>query len=138
MTFNGRCLNVMITLAKSIQNEFDPAGNSQLVENPEQVVLDRVLGQLQALSNLAIGQSLRHAADHIRFSCGKQPAIYVEAAGEGRLGESFEHVFQFHTAGPNLPAVHAPNTFGQQAEWLGAAEHALSTGSKRCCDQSTL
>lgn len=94
-----------VSIAESVEHDLDAAGHSQLVEDPEQVIFDGVLCQLQALRDLAIGKALCDATHHIGFTHGKQSTIYVETAREAGLSQSLEYVLQFSAAGPNLAAV---------------------------------
>lgn len=55
-------------VAEGVEYDFNPAGNSQLVENPEQVVLDGVFRQLQTFGSLAIGKSFGHASYYVGFA----------------------------------------------------------------------
>ena len=60
------------TQTVGVQNHLNPFGHTQLVKNPEQVILDCVLSQAQPLGNLAVGQSFRHAAHDFLFPAGEQ------------------------------------------------------------------
>src|ERR1700723_972332 len=119
-----------VSVAESVEHNFDPAGYSQFVENAEQIVFDGVFGQLETLSDLAIGKAFGHATHHIGFAHGKQPTVYVQTAREPGLSQSLEDVLQFGAAGPNLTVVHTLDALGQQAKRFGAAENALGPGSK--------
>src|SRR5208337_34534 len=58
--------------AVSEQDHFHALGNSQLVENPEQVILDGVLGKRKALGDLAIGETFRDTSHHFLLAAGEQ------------------------------------------------------------------
>ena len=46
---NRRSLIFMVTLAKGVKNEFDPAGNSQLFEDPIEIIPYRMLLNFEIL-----------------------------------------------------------------------------------------
>jgi hypothetical protein len=48
----------VVVLIQSHEQQFNPAGDAELVEHPEQIILDGVLAQFQVFGNLAIGESL--------------------------------------------------------------------------------
>ena len=51
-------------ITKGVQHNFNPARYAQLVKNTEQVILYRVLSQMQATCNLTIRQAFRYAMHH--------------------------------------------------------------------------
>jgi len=48
-----------------VQHEFHPRRNAQLVEDPEQVFLDRMLAELEFHGDLSIGQALGNQSDNL-------------------------------------------------------------------------
>ena len=77
-------------MAEGIEHYFDTAGNSQFVKNPKQIVFDGVLSQLQALGNLAIGESLGYATNHVNLAGGKRTVGVVAEIRKCRLCERVE------------------------------------------------
>src|SRR5438067_12181811 len=74
-------LVVWIAITKSVQDHFHPSRHSELVEDAEHVVLDRMFAKVQARSNFSIAQTLADAAHHVQFPLGQQ----CRALGIGEL-----------------------------------------------------
>jgi len=117
--------------SKSVEHDLDPAGNAELVKNSKQVILDRVLSELEALSNFPIGESLGYATNYIDFARGKRRVGAVAEIRKRRLRERLEQKVQLAAARPHLARVYALNALSKQAEWLGATKNAVCTGAKR-------
>ena len=60
---NRGSLIVLIPLVERIQNQFDAARDSQLIEDPVQVVSDGMLGILQSLGNFAVLHAIGNSSD---------------------------------------------------------------------------
>jgi len=67
-----RGLSAIVTLAKSIKDEPDPAGYTQLLEDPVDVVPDGMFLHIKLLSNFAVLQSVGDEMDHIFFATRQQ------------------------------------------------------------------
>jgi len=68
----------------SIENQFHAVGNSQLVENPEQVLLDRVLAEAQFAGDVAVAQAFGHESDDLFLARGQKTTAAVIDNAEGR------------------------------------------------------
>src|SRR5580698_5565063 len=60
-----------IPQAVGVEHNFDALGNSELIEDAEQVILYGMFGEAQALSDFAVGQTLRDTADDFLFAAGE-------------------------------------------------------------------
>ena len=54
--------------SKGVENNFDAAGDSQLVKNPEQVILHSVFGELEPLGDFPIREAVGEAADDVSLA----------------------------------------------------------------------
>jgi hypothetical protein len=59
-------------VAKYIKDELDSAGDSQLLEDPVDVVPDGMFLHLKPLSDFAVLEAVGDEANHIIFATGKQ------------------------------------------------------------------
>ena len=116
--------------AESVEDNLDTAGNAELIKDSKQVILDRVLSELEALGDFAIAQSFGYQANYIDFAAGKRGETIAAEIGESRLCERLEQKVQLGAAGPNLAHVYALNALGKQAEGFGAAENPVRAGAK--------
>jgi hypothetical protein len=67
-----RGLSAMVTLAKSIQDELDPAGYSQLLEDPVDVVPNGMFLYVKLLSDFTVLQSVGDEMVRIFFATREQ------------------------------------------------------------------
>ena len=67
-----RGLVVLIPLVERIQNQLDAAGDSQLIEDPVQVVSDGMLGDVEFLGNLSVLHAVGDQLDYIFFTASQQ------------------------------------------------------------------
>ncbi len=82
---NHACLAV-----EGIEHNFHSAGNAQLIEDPEQIILNRVLGELQTPRNFAIGESLGDASHYVRLAGGEWRVGQVGEVGMIGLRQGFK------------------------------------------------
>ena len=103
-----------VAQAVGVEHDLNPLGDTQFVEDAEEIVFHGVLGQAKALGNLAIGQAFGDAAHHFLFTAGKQlGAAGVDDAERKSFTQRLQQVFQFFAIGPDLPLADAEDAFGQ-------------------------
>lgn len=56
--------------ADVIQRQFQPAGNANFIEYPEQIITDGVLTQIELLGDIPIGHALGHETNDASFPLG--------------------------------------------------------------------
>ena len=122
----------MAAVAHGIEHQFDPARNSQLVEDAIEIFLYRVLAQAEFAGNIAIGQSIGHQGDDLLLARGEQFGVLgIHHAQRGHLGHNFQQVLQLLAVGPDLSLVHALDTAAQQAKRIrGKTEQAFRAGAE--------
>jgi hypothetical protein len=103
-----------------VQDEFYPRGNSELIEDTEQIFLHGVLTQCQLMGDLFVRQAFcdqRHPLFFTRSE--KAVSLCIDDAQRGDLSNEIEQVVDLLGAGPNLTAVNNLYTFAKQAKrWL--------------------
>jgi hypothetical protein len=57
-----------VILGQGVEYEFDPRGDSQFLENLEQIILYGVLAELQLLRDLAVRQAVGYQGDNFFFT----------------------------------------------------------------------
>jgi len=67
-----RGLSAIVTLAESIQDELDPAGYTQLLEDPVDVVPNGMFLYVKLLSDFTVLQSVGDEMDRIFFATRQQ------------------------------------------------------------------
>jgi hypothetical protein len=68
----NRCLIATIPVTKHVEDKFDPAGDSQLLEDSVDVVPDGMFLYSKPLSDFAVLQAVGDEADHIFFAARQQ------------------------------------------------------------------
>jgi len=126
----GRSGSTRGAIAQGIKYDFHAAGNSQLVEDAKQIILHGVFGELQALRDFAVGETLRQTSNDVRLSCGQQRSVGGLEVCQCWFSQRFEQKLQFLAAGPYLSLMNTLNALAQQSERLGAAEHSLGASAK--------
>src|SRR5882762_181841 len=61
-------------LGQSVQHELDASGDTQFLENLEQVILDGVLTELQLFGNLTVSEAVRNQRDNFFFALRQEVA----------------------------------------------------------------
>ena len=59
-------------LAGCVYYDFDPTRDAKLVENAEEIILDRVRADFQLAGNFTIGEARGQTSSHVLFPAGKQ------------------------------------------------------------------
>src|SRR5258708_5388625 len=127
----GTRLVLRTTAAQCIKYNFDAARDSKFVEDSEKVVLYGVLPERQSMCDLAVGESLSHAAHHVELACRQQS--FSSDAGEAhgnRFCDGFQQVVEFTAAGPDLTAVDTEDALGEQLQRFGAEENSAGAGTE--------
>src|ERR1022692_23678 len=109
--------------AQRVKHNFDPAGDSQFVENPEEIVLNGMLPERKPLCNFAVGEPFGHAVHYVEFACRKQ-RVSSDASNAHRSGlrDGFQQVVQLIAAGPDLTLMNTENALGELFQGFGAAK----------------
>src|SRR5207245_7700445 len=111
----GRTRN---TDPESVKHYFHPAGDSELVEDAEQIIFHSVFSELETMSDFAVSKPLHKTSNHIGFTCGKQRSIRCFQRSKSGLSQGFEEILKFGAARPDLSLVHAWNAFSKEADRL--------------------
>jgi hypothetical protein len=121
---------------ESIESQFQPIRSPYFVEDPKQIVTDRVLAQIELSGDVTIGQSFGHQLHNAIFSlCQRSWQSGISRLGEGALSHNFEQETQLLTASPNLPLVYNMNALAQQLKRFIPRKYAGSSGSKSFDDR---
>jgi len=100
-----------------VEHQLHAGRNAQLVEDPKQILLDRVFAQHQRAGDLAIAQTLGDECNNLFLPRGEKILSSMIHHPQSRPArDSFEHVIELLSIGPDLSAGHAVNTFAQQAQ----------------------
>jgi hypothetical protein len=62
-------------VSERIKNDLYATGNSQLVKDPEKIILNRMFCQFEALRDFAVGEAIRQTADDVSFTSRKQRTV---------------------------------------------------------------
>src|SRR6185437_8154677 len=127
----GGIIRFSLTMAEGVENQFDAAGDAELVENAEEVILNRMLAEVELLGDFAVGEALSDAGDHLLLALAEQAlALGVDNVKWRHLAQGFQDELQFAIVGPDLALVHANNALAQHFEGLGAAENTAGTAAE--------
>ena len=66
-------------MVNGVERKLEAVGNTQLVENVVQMVLDGLLGDKQLLADLFVAETLRHQLHDLFFAVGKQRLLAARA-----------------------------------------------------------
>src|SRR6266849_3165729 len=117
--------------AQRIEYDFDAAGDSQLVEDPEKIILYRMLAQRESMRDLAIIEPLGHAVHYVEFACRTESFSSTAGKAQGnRVRNGFQQVVKFTVACPDLTAMNTEDALGEKLERLGAEEKAAGAGTE--------
>ena len=128
---DGTRLVLRAAAAQCIQHNFNAARDSQLVEDSEEVVLYGVLPERQPMCDLAVGESLSHAAHYIKFA-RREESISTDAAEahRQRFRDGFEQIVELAAASPDLTHMDAENALGEQLQRFGTKEDTARSGAE--------
>ena len=105
-------LIILIPLVERVKNQLDAAGDSQLIEDPVQVVPDRVLGNFEPLGDFAVLHAIGHQADHIFLAARQQRRAIGTVELDGfNVRECVDQMFEVFVTRPNLPLVDRLDAF---------------------------
>ena len=92
-----------IAVVDGIEDEFDAGGDTQLVEDAEQVLLDGVLAEVEFAGALAVAEALGDEGDDLFFSWREELlAAGVEHAQRRHFGDQVEQKAHLLAVGPDL------------------------------------
>ena len=124
-----------LALAEEVQNEFDAAGDAQLVVNAEKIIADGVLAEAELDANFAVRESFGEQRRDVIFAFSEQgSASMVYGAERARLHKSLKQKVKLITAGPNLSSMNGLNAFAQHLERFGTAKYPLGSSAKSIDD----
>src|SRR6185437_7238304 len=116
---------------EGVEHQLHAAGNAQLVEDAEQVILYRVLAEVELAGDLAVGEAFSDAGDHLLLALAEQAfALGIYDVERGDLAESLQHELELVIVGPDLSLVHAHDALAQHFEGLRAAENSARPGAE--------
>ncbi len=131
MILNRRSLRALVTLAKGIQDEFDPAGHSQLLEDSVDVVPYGMFLDLELLSNFAILQAVGDEMNHFFFAaCQEWHSVGIVLLDWFRMGQSVYKMSDILVAGPDLSLVDHANAFGESFQGVRTIKNAPRSATK--------
>jgi hypothetical protein len=135
VTLNRRSLTVIVTLAKSIQDEFNAAGNSQFLEDPVDIVPYRMFLYLELLGNFAVLQAVGDEMNHI-FLASRQErhSVGIGQLDWFRASQSAYEMLDILIAGPDLSFVDHPNAFGESLQGVRAIKNTTRSATKSVDD----
>jgi hypothetical protein len=108
----GPDLTTTIPVTKHIKDEFDAAGDSQLLEDAVDVIPDRMFFDPQPLSNFAVLHAVGDEADHILLATGQERHSFgIVQLNRLEMGKSFYEVFEIFVAEPELSLMDRLNAF---------------------------
>ena len=136
------------SVTDGVENQFHPAGNSQLIENAGEILFHRMFAELEFVSYFPITEPVGNQGDYLLFPRRQQ----LEPAGihhpQGRhLGYDFDEVLQLLIVDPQLPLMNALDAFAKETEGIvGKAEEAFGARTEgahhgitiRCLQQQYL
>jgi hypothetical protein len=133
--FGGRAIVARLLTIDGVQDQFDATGEAELIEDPEEIILYRMLAKSKALGYLAIRQTLGQQGNDLFLALRQDlHSLGINDAKRRNISESFQGVLEFVTGCPNLPAMNTTNGLAQCLERIGSKEHALSTTAKGIYD----
>lgn len=100
----------LVQICHGVQQQFRSAGNSELVENSEQVVLDRMLAELEDAGDFTISKTIREQPHHILFAAAQEFGTFriYETRSTGSPEAAFQRLHdpaQILARSPDLPAL---------------------------------
>src|SRR5580658_297892 len=122
-------------VAESHEQEFDPAGDAEFVEDAEKIVFYGVLAELHTLGDFAVGKSLGEKADDLEFALREQiHAVGVNGANGWRIGQRTDGDAQVLAVRPDLALMHAANASAQHLDGIVTAKNGPRAGAKSLHD----
>ena len=64
------CQNLSFSKPQTRKHKFHTVGHTQLVEDPEEIIFNRVLGEIQLFGNFTIGKYFDGQSHYCRFTLG--------------------------------------------------------------------
>lgn len=128
-----------IALIDGVERQLEASGDTQFVEDPEQVVADGVFAEMKLAGNIAIGAALGDELNEAELAIGEESGSPgIGNYGRGALGNGFDQETELLTVGPNLAFMNFLDAFGEHVERIVAGEDAASAGAKRLNNESAL
>src|SRR5712692_3019682 len=110
-------------MVDGVEREFEAVGNTELVENVVQVILDRLLADKKFFADFLVAETLRDELHDFFFAVAEQ-GLFAAGAGFGRLREGL-HDFGGHAiVEPDFAGVHAVDALHQQVRGRLLEDHA--------------
>ena len=107
----------MFSVRHGVEDELDAAGDSDFVEDAEQVFLDGVLAEAEFGCDLAIAEAVGDEGDDLLLAWGeKRAAAGVYDAQGGHFRERVHNVVHLLVVDPDLSLKNRVDTFAQHAE----------------------
>src|SRR5258708_47804 len=103
-----------ISMVDGVEYELDAIGNSQLVEDAKQILLDGVLTKAEFSGDVAIAEAFGDQSDDLFLSRRQQTAPAVVDDPERRhLTDKIEEIMDLLGTGPDLAVPHHVNAFAK-------------------------
>jgi len=118
-------------LAKSIQDEFDPAGNSQFVKDPVDVVSYGMFFHLEFLGDFAVLQAIGDEMNHFFLpTCQEWHSVVIVQMDWICASQSVYKMFDVFVASPDLSLVDSPNALGESFQGMRAIKNTTRSNAK--------
>ncbi len=126
-----------IAVVDGIEDEFDAGGDTQLVEDAEQVLLDGVLAEVKLAGSVAIAEAFGDEGDDLLLARGEElVAGGIENAKRRHLRDQVKQEVHLFRVDPDLTGGDSLNAAAEQAEvGIGNAENTAGAGAESADDE---
>lgn len=124
-----------VSLIDRVKGKLQAGGNSELVEDPEQIVSYRVFTQAQFLRNVAIGATFGNELHEAQFAVGEEGRAFgVDHWRDPTVCHRLHEKMKLLAICPNLPLTDALHALRQHLKRVVPAQDAARTGTERLRD----
>jgi len=126
-----------ISVVDGVENEFDASGDTEFLEDPKKIFLDRVLAEVKFTRDLAIAKAFGDESNDLFFPRSEQRlAARVKHAQRGHFGDEIDQVSELLGVGPDLARGDAKKTFAEEPKiGVGDGENATCSRTKSADDE---
>src|ERR1700730_7720529 len=127
------------SLFNYVESKFQPIRSAQFVENPKQIIADRMLGQAQLTRNVAVGQAFGHQSHQPFFPLRQQisPVGPFDGLRSAR-SQSLNDETLLIKVSPDLASGHGTNALAQHLKSFGAGKYSIGPRPKPFNHQGAL
>jgi glycosyltransferase involved in cell wall biosynthesis len=96
----------VVAVVDGVENQFDPSGDAQLVENPEKIFLYGGFAERQFASDISVRQTFGDQRDDPFLARGQECAtLHVHDPKRRHLGDQIDKVIDLFCGSPDLAAM---------------------------------